>query len=304
MASTPGGTGSPDAGAARKSFRWLVAVGVALLVGLFVLLVRYAIDILALLSILILINRWTRDMLADWAAGERFEDEPDPVWALGAVGMGVFGTLLTLLWLAGTTHWAGQSRFSHLVPPAFTRVAVLAEEYGWGQRVVLPGGPTRRTTVPISPRAAASSARPLESDRSESMGSTQTAVASSGGGRQTASGTAGTAEAATPRVRTGRPGAKLTATSTTLASSHSPARVSTRVRFTARVTAARLNPRGTVVFRCGSTTLGTVSVNRDGTAALNVSDLAVGSNIITAEFTGNAAFGPSRSLPVIQTILP
>ena len=304
MVSTPDRAPISSAARGLRLARWPVAVTIAVVA--LTLLVRYALDLLALVSVLILLNRWTRDALTDWAAGDRFEDEPDPVWAIGAVGVGVFGTLFAFLWLAGTTPWSGERRFTYFVPGAFTRMALWAERRGWGQRLALPGGPPERpmqTSADERPPAG-----PEQMARRTGSGTTaysDSPVSSAGRSREGVSGTAGTAEAATPEREGSRADARMPAsTSTTLESSPSTAPVGTRVRLTARVTARDGPPKGTVVFRLGSMILGSALVDAEGSASMTVSNLAVGTHDVTAEFTGSEAFRASRSLPLSQRVLP
>jgi hypothetical protein len=84
-----------------------------------------------------------------------------------------------------------------------------------------------------------------------------------------------------------------------LTSSKNPSAQGEAVTFTAAVSATGAAPVGTVTFKRGTQTLGTVPVT-GGVAALTVSDLPVGSSTIRATFTG-AGFA-TRSASVTQTV--
>ena len=89
---------------------------------------------------------------------------------------------------------------------------------------------------------------------------------------------------------------------TTIQSSLNPSAQGQPVKFSATVTSPTAKITGTVTFTAGTTTLGTVIVNR-GTARLTTSALPLGSNTITATYSydgaGNIA-GSAASL--IQTV--
>jgi hypothetical protein len=310
MASTWDPASEPAPAAEPRHTRWPVVAGISITGAAFALLLRFAVDLLALISLLVLVNSWTRDALADWAAGRRFEDEPDPLWAVGAVGVGVFGSLLAVIWLAGTTPWGSQSRIAHYVPSLLTDAALWAETNGWGRRLVLPGGPVRapERSAEGSPggtpdQQVRRSPGPATPERPVAT-SGRSGGASSGAAGSTGSDAAGTAEAATTARLRERTGPAAIETSVALASSQPAARAGTPVRFTARVTAADARPTGAVVFRRGRTILASATVDQGGTATVSVSDLAVGEHVITAEFAGTGTFRRSRSSPLQQVIVP
>ena len=61
-------------------------------------------------------------------------------------------------------------------------------------------------------------------------------------------------------------------------------------------------PTGSVEFFDGTESLGTAPLNGTGEASLSVTDLAVGSRSITAEYLGAATFGRSTSSPVARVV--
>jgi hypothetical protein len=84
------------------------------------------------------------------------------------------------------------------------------------------------------------------------------------------------------------------ATTTTLASTPNPSTFGQSVTFTASVTSGSGVPVGTVTFTQGSNVLASnVAVDGTGHAAFSTSALAVGSNTITATFTGGTGWGNS-----------
>lgn len=95
------------------------------------------------------------------------------------------------------------------------------------------------------------------------------------------------------------------ATSTALVSSGSPTTYTTSVAFTATVTPTVLGagtPSGTVTFKDGVTTIGSVAVNGSGDAVLNISTLGVGGHSITAEFVGDSGWGLSTSSSLAHSV--
>lgn len=95
------------------------------------------------------------------------------------------------------------------------------------------------------------------------------------------------------------------ATTTTVSSSANPSVFSQPVTFTATVTANSPGsgvPTGTVTFKNGSTTLGTLSLDANGHATFTTSSLAVGSPSITAAYNGDSSFNTSTSSALTQTV--
>jgi autotransporter-associated beta strand protein len=116
------------------------------------------------------------------------------------------------------------------------------------------------------------------------------------------------ADTSAPFTQTVSPGVPLTpaATTATITSSANSSITGSPVTFTAVVRAvspAETTPTGTVTFLDGSTTLGTVSLDRSGTASLTTTALAVGTHTITASYSGNANFRSVTSSALSQTVL-
>ena len=95
----------------------------------------------------------------------------------------------------------------------------------------------------------------------------------------------------------------LAPTSTTLVTSNASVLVTTSVTFTASVNGGGTStPTGNIVFKDGTTTIGTVAVNNLGIASLTISTLATGSHSITAVYQGDADFAGSTSPLVVETV--
>jgi autotransporter-associated beta strand protein len=95
------------------------------------------------------------------------------------------------------------------------------------------------------------------------------------------------------------------ATTSAVASSDSSAVFGESVTFTATITAnapGAGTPTGTVVFKDGSTTLGTGTLNGSGIATFATSALAVAGHSITAVYGGDTNFTTSTSSTLTQTV--
>jgi FtsP/CotA-like multicopper oxidase with cupredoxin domain len=89
-------------------------------------------------------------------------------------------------------------------------------------------------------------------------------------------------------------------TTTTLTASATAVNVGTAVTFTATVTgpAGVGTPTGTVTFKNGATTLGTATLDGNGTATFTTSALPAGTDSVTATYEGSATFDTSTSSAV------
>ncbi len=94
------------------------------------------------------------------------------------------------------------------------------------------------------------------------------------------------------------------ATTTTLTASPSTASAGTSVTLTATVSPAAGGgtPTGTVTFLNGSTTLGTGTLNSSGVATLNLTTLPIGTNSITANYSGDTSFASSTATALTVTV--
>jgi probable HAF family extracellular repeat protein len=90
-------------------------------------------------------------------------------------------------------------------------------------------------------------------------------------------------------------------TTVRVVSSRDPSPIHHPVTFRATVSAVAGRPKGTVSFYDGPIILGTSAVHR-GKATFTTSELALGGNDITAEYTGNTNFEGSTSADLIQAV--
>ena len=110
-----------------------------------------------------------------------------------------------------------------------------------------------------------------------------------------------------PRAYPRRPSnaAPLVVTSTNLSTSPNPSVFGGRVVLTATVTSADGSTvGGSVTFMEGSTVLGVVAVGPGGKATFDDSSLPVGSNPITAVYSGDPGHARNVSNPVTQVVTP
>lgn len=91
-------------------------------------------------------------------------------------------------------------------------------------------------------------------------------------------------------------------TITTLASAVNPSSFGQATTLTATVTSDNGVPDGSVTFADGATTLDTVALDGTGTATLTVSTLGTGAHALVASYTPGAAFLPSSSDTLTQTV--
>jgi Bacterial Ig-like domain (group 3)/FG-GAP-like repeat/Abnormal spindle-like microcephaly-assoc'd, ASPM-SPD-2-Hydin len=98
----------------------------------------------------------------------------------------------------------------------------------------------------------------------------------------------------------------LTATKTALTSSVNPSKPGQAVTFTATVTPqpgfGEGSPTGTVSFLDGAINIGKVPLNPSGVATLTTSTLPLGTNSITATYSGDTNFSPSASSQLQQLV--
>jgi autotransporter-associated beta strand protein len=90
-----------------------------------------------------------------------------------------------------------------------------------------------------------------------------------------------------------------------LTSSVNPSVVGQPVVFTATVRPvppATVTPTGTVTFRDGATTLGTVPLDASGQAAFTTSTLPLGPHMITAVYSGDSIYNSFTSAPLTQGV--
>ena len=95
---------------------------------------------------------------------------------------------------------------------------------------------------------------------------------------------------------------ELEPTRTTILSSANPSALGGSVSFTANVTSGATQPSGNIRFYDGTTLLGTVGTDANGSAIFTTTALALGSHAITANFTGDALNSPSVTMVLTQVV--
>ena len=273
--------------------RWLPVSLVGMSALAVLALLRYAIDLLVPSCAMLLLPRSIRDAVGDWLAGDGPEGEPAPVWAIGVIGVHLFGTVLGLLWIFSTSSWAANIRMAEWIPAPVIGAARFAEAHGWGRRAVLRGGPV---SLSEAPPGAPRSATVGESRREADAGRSTSLARASPRTPETVAGTSGQ-----PSKEPHKPeqGSRPISTSVTLSSSASVLHAGSELQLTASVTASRERPDGSVVFRRvfrrGDAVMGSAPLDAHGRAVLTVRALPRGTHTITAVFTGGARFAESRS---------
>jgi Bacterial Ig-like domain (group 3) len=324
-------TGLPPVHTTEEVPRWMVILGLTAALTLFVALLRYAIDLLGVVFLIILVGFSIRAM-SDWLT----EGESVSGWALGAVAAGLLGTSLVALWLFGASEIPA-GIVGHRLPAPVLQTMAWFEAHGWGQRVLVGasgsgpteqasrGGVSEPSSAPGSSVRAPSSAEPIDPPSLPS----RSGLSRRGGGARGRSGP-GTAEAATvppgrststrgsgaptagssaaPPVEPG-PSADLgeIATSVQLSAWPTPSQVGTSVRLTAVVTTSGSDesPVGEVVFYRDDEVLGRARLSsRPGgaVAGLSTLNLPIGEYNLTAEYLGGRGFAASRSEPIRQVV--
>ena len=95
----------------------------------------------------------------------------------------------------------------------------------------------------------------------------------------------------------------LFTTSTALASSLNPSLVGQSVTFTAQVsTGTSAVSTGTVTFYLGNVPIGTGNLDGTGVTTFSTSSLTVGSNSITATYSGTSTYSMSTSAALVQVV--
>ncbi len=93
-------------------------------------------------------------------------------------------------------------------------------------------------------------------------------------------------------------------TTTTLTSSASTAVYGSSITLAATVSASSATPAGSVSFYSGADLLGAGTLNGSGVATLSTIDLPIGSDSLTAVYSGNSTYATSTSRAVQVTVSP
>jgi hypothetical protein len=316
----PYNTGLPPVQTTEEVPRWLAVLGLAAALTLLVALLRYAIDLLGVVFLIIFVGFSIRT-ISDWLT----EGESVSGWALGAVLSGLAGTAFVVLWLFGSNPVLDGIE-SRLPAPVLTSVSWL-ESHGWGQRVLLTDRPSAFRTGPQMARGgstagagAPSPSSPRRGIEFPSLGSSERVKRES----EKENKDIGVAEAAeversSPETRSRTRGlaagaesepdvrpAENVQTFTAVVASRPTLVVGASVKLTAVVTATGGHaPSGVVVFLRDGVVLGTATLHSgpDGsTASLTTSRLPVGDHSIVARYPGTPGFSSSESEPIRQSV--
>jgi hypothetical protein len=282
--------------------RWLLVLSAAAGFTLFVALLRYAIDLLGVVFVIILVGFAIRT-LSDWAT----EGESVSAWTVSALSLGLTGTVLVGLWLFNSERLVG-NRLEDALPGPFQQAVEWLEERGWGQRVLLPGHEPAASAGPGGPLFPGSSVGTAGSaGTTDSAGAESAPTSSPSRGRRVPDRAAGSGEAAaaTRPAETARDSAATAAppaarVSTTVSLSAPASSIVGRAVRLVAVVGSRAGehvPTGEVVFSAGPTTLGRAPVRR-GTATLVTLSLELGEHQLTAAYDGD-----DRHLPGVSARL-
>jgi hypothetical protein len=268
------------------------STGTAVLIN--VTLMRYAIDLVAPLCLVALLPRSIRDGIGDWFSGEKYEDGPDPLWAVCVMAIHLVATALSIMWIFSTSSWSASTRVEQWIPGTIVHVASAAEAHGWGRRAIF--SDPRKT----GDRAAGSVA--ARNDAESAPKGTGLLGSASRRPEHVRAGTAGQDTENLPDRKPAQP--EPNATTITLVSSAPVVRAGSAVQLTATVIASGTRPQGAVRFLRGAAVLGSVQLDQSGRAVLSVTDLPPGEHKVSAEFRGSAAFRPSRSQTTVLHVTP
>ena len=290
---------------------WAFILVVAVALTLLLALLRYAIDLLGVVFLIILVGFSIRTV-GDWLT----ENESVSAFAVSAVSTGLMGTMLVGLWVFSSPEYSGTAVTDRLPQPVVGSMHWL-EARGWGQRVLLSppavlninadamasGAPSGLTPPPASPGGGRSVSSPASEAVGEPVRPQLPTVRMPPRSRRGPS----EAEAASLEPASKAP-APAVDTTVMVKSWPVPAVVGKSVRLTATVAAGgSTSPSGMVTFYSDGTRLGAVPVYAiepgRGEAALVTLSLPIGAHEITAQFTGASGFSGSRAAPLTLTVV-
>jgi hypothetical protein len=297
--------------------RWLVVFGVAAGFTLFLALLRYAIDLLGVVFVIILVGFAIRT-LSDWLT----EGESVSAWTVSALSLGLTGTVLVGLWLFNSQGFGGNS-LQDALPGPLQRTVGWMEARGWGQRVLLPGsepaapaGSGGRSFPGAGSASAATTAGPTDRTgapvaMAPPRGASESGSAPSRARRVPPRAAAAGEATAAPRPQppapqpapspTAPPIARVSTTVTLTAPAGSVVGRAVRLIAVVGSISAERVPTGQVVFTAGDTTLGRAPLRR-GTATLTTLSLEIGDHQLGAAYEGDESHLPSAATRVGHTV--
>lgn len=278
--------------------RWLIVSGACVGVALALGLLRYAIDLLGLLFVIVLVG-FSIHALTDWLTNR----DSVSTGSIATVCISLFGTLAVGVWLFGSSAARAANRLEQRLPVFMLDAIQWAETKGWGQRVLLAAPyeaapPSERAMAPARVAPPAAGAAPAPGIDPPAPDTTSPAAESSRtpAALSVSSVTSGTLDEASFQTTT-----TLTVTSQRMA-------VGKPFGLRAVVSAEPAGspaPHGTVVFWRDTVALGSVALEADGSRAsarLTTVAVPVGTHELSAEYAGTPRFRPSRSAPVRQVV--
>ena len=312
-------TGLPRAQSGEDVPRWLLILALVAGLTLLLALLRYAVDLLGVVFVIILVGFAIRT-LSDWLT----EGESVSAWAMSAVSVGLAGSVLVGLWLVNSRDLNSGAVQNHLPGPVQRTVAWL-ESHGWGQRVLLAGSsssggfgdgdggtaaafnpppPKLNAEAPDSGGPVTMAPRPIPSlPATSAPARPPTRPARSKAPDEAEAAPLTRPQDAVPVGVVSTPPPAALPTSVTLTAWPTPAVVGRSVRLTAQVRAsgAQTPLTGTVVFSADAAVLGRAPV-RNGTAVLVTLNLEIGDHTLSAAYEGDGAHLPSRSASITQAV--
>jgi hypothetical protein len=286
-----GQSGDEAAEVASRYPRWLLVTVFVVAGTLLVAMLRFAIDLLAVVCVVWLLG-WTGHRVADWLFGE-----DAPVWAAAQVFLTLVAAILVLEWVGAPAFLV--PHIERHVPGAVTRAAAAAAARGWGQTLVWrdqPGKPPSALAradeplpaAPVAPVAKAPPSDPVPAPPPRArprLARPQLDLDAD-------------AEAAEPSS-----GLSRVPTAIWLQSSRPAIPAGLELRLIAHVTTESGEvPSGRVEFRRGRDVLGVAPVTPRGRASLSVRTLPIGTHEISAHFSGDARFAGSRAEEITQVV--
>jgi Big-like domain-containing protein len=307
--------GPPPERSSEDVPRWAFILIAAVVLTLLLALVRFAIDLLGVVFLIILVGFSIRTV-SDWLT----EGESVSAWAVSAVSTGLIGTMLVGLWIFSSPEISGTAITDRLPRPVVASMQWL-EARGWGQRVLLSrpatlnanGAMATRGPRELFPAGSSDAGGSAASPPSEPVGELPVArpVSPKRASAHPRRDTSSEAEASTldsrEATRPNAPAADI-ATTVTLKSWPVPAVVGKSVRLTATVHAGESSfPSGMVTFYSNGAALGSLPVNATEPGRADASfvtlSLPIGTHEITARFTGASGFSGSQSVPLGLTVV-
>src|SRR5687768_11368881 len=129
--------------------RWLIVAAVAAGITVTLVLLRYAVDLLGLVFVIVLVGTSIRT-LTDWLTDR---DGVSP-WSIAAVFISLFGTAVVGLWLFESSAARAAGRLEQRMPSFMVDAIDWAEARGWGNRVLLVPPPDSDPKQPSARRSA------------------------------------------------------------------------------------------------------------------------------------------------------